>query len=134
LKQEIPSAVFTGQLTGDSLANVMAALDVVVATGRNETFCQVVQEVKASGTLVWVPNKGASQELILHNHDGFIYATERLFELKNDILKVLENHNLRVRIEKAARASVESKSWNAVCDQLFEYYEFALAHKRVEAA
>ena len=134
LKLDIPNAIFTGQLTGGALAKVMASLDAVVATGRNETFCQVVQEVKASGTLVWVPNKGASQELISHNHDGFIYETERLFELKNAILKVLENKNLRERIEKAARASVENKSWNEVCDQLFEYYEFALAYKRLEAA
>ncbi len=134
LKQQLPNAIFTGQLTGELLASAMATLDVVVATGRNETFCQVVQEVKASGTLIWVPDKGASQELISHKIDGFIYSTERLSELKNEILEVLENYTQREKIEQNARDSVLDKSWDAICDQLYRFYEVALATRRLQVA
>jgi phosphatidylinositol alpha 1,6-mannosyltransferase len=134
LKQQLPNAIFTGQLTGELLASAMATLDVVVATGRNETFCQVVQEVKASGTLIWVPDKGASQELISHEIDGFIYSTERLSELKNEIFEVVENSTKREKIEQKARVSVLGKSWEIICDQLYQFYEVALTARRLQVA
>lgn len=123
LKRIFPQAIFTGRLAGEELAVAMASLDVIVASGRYETFCQVVQEAKASGTIVLVPNMGASQELVKNNKTGFIYDVANLQSIKLLIDQLKSKPNLKKSVSAQARESVLDRDWKVLTDSLNSEFE-----------
>lgn len=129
LQKEFPEAIFTGRLSGEKLASAVASLDVVVASGRYETFCQVAQEAKSSGAVVFVPNKGASQELIDHEKNGFIYETENMNSISNSIEELICNNKLKREISRKARQSVMSCDWPSLTSQLMTNYQKLLDNR-----
>ena len=134
LEEDMPNAIFTGRLTGDQLNQAYASLDVLIAPGRNETFCQVAQEGLAAGLCVIAPEQGATHELIIPNETGFIYENASDESFKNIFKELLSNPNLLQRISLSARDSVEKNTWENVCQQLVFHYENALGKKLASVA
>jgi phosphatidylinositol alpha 1,6-mannosyltransferase len=130
----MPNAIFTGRLTGDQLNQAYASLDVLIAPGRNETFCQVAQEGLAAGLCVIAPDQGATHELIIPNTTGFVYENASDESFKNIFKELLNNPNLLQKISQSARSSVEENTWENVCQQLVFYYENALGKKLASVA
>jgi phosphatidylinositol alpha 1,6-mannosyltransferase len=134
LEEDMPNAIFTGRLTGDQLNQAYASLDVLIAPGRNETFCQVAQEGLAAGLCVIAPEHGATHELIIPNETGFIYENASDESFKNIFKELLSNPNLLQRISLSARDSVDKNTWENVCQQLVSHYENALGKKLASVA
>lgn len=132
LERLMPSAVFTGALYGPELATAYASLDVFVHTGEHETFCQTVQEAKASGVPVIAPNAGGPRDLIAPMQTGMLLDVND-FEAK---LPGAVDHLLaeRTRYSLAARRSVLNRTWPAVCEQLLGHYDAVLGRRGVKAA
>lgn len=134
LEEDMPNAIFTGRLTGDQLNQAYASLDVLIAPGRNETFCQVAQEGLAAGLCVIAPEQGATHELIVPNETGFIYQNASDESFKNIFKNLLNDSNLMQRISLSARSSVENNTWENICQQLVAHYEIALGKKLASVA
>lgn len=132
LEKLMPSAVFTGALYGADLATAYASMDVFVHTGEHETFCQTVQEAKASGVPVIAPNAGGPRDLIVPMQTGMLLEVQD-FETR---LPGAVDHLLaeRQRYSLAARRSVLARTWPAVCEQLLGHYDAVLGRKGVRAA
>ena len=132
LQTLMPSAVFTGALYGPELAAAYASMDVFVHPGEHETFCQAVQEAMASGLPVVAPNAGGPRDLVAPMHTGLLLEVED-FEAR---LPAAVEHLLaeRPRYSVAARRSVLSRTWPAVCAQLVGHYEVVLGTYGVKAA
>ena len=132
LEKLMPSAVFTGALYGPALATAYASMDVFVHTGEHETFCQTVQEAKASGVPVIAPNAGGPRDLIAPMQTGLLLDVAD-FETR---LPMAVDHLLdeRPRYSLAARRSVLATTWPAVCQQLLTHYEEVLGIRRAKAA
>jgi phosphatidylinositol alpha 1,6-mannosyltransferase len=132
LERLMPSAVFTGALYGPALATAYASMDVFVHTGEHETFCQTVQEAKASGVPVIAPNAGGPRDLIAPMQTGLLLDVAD-FETR---LPTAVEHLLdqRQRYSLAARRSVLATTWPAVCQQLVVHYEAVLGTRGVKAA
>jgi phosphatidylinositol alpha 1,6-mannosyltransferase len=132
LQTLMPSAVFTGAIYGPALATAYASMDVFVHTGEYETFCQTVQEAKASGVPVIAPNQGGPRDLITPMQTGILLEVAE-FEAK---LPGAVDHLLaeRGRYSVAARRSVLDRTWPAVCDLLLGHYESVLGVRRGCAA
>ncbi|MEY6472699.1 glycosyltransferase [Corynebacterium pseudotuberculosis] len=124
LEKQLPCAIFTGGLTGLDLARAYASFDVFVQPGEFETFCQTIQEAKASGIPVISVAEGGPRDLI-DNRSGVLLPLihDSLVGLSQSVYEVFEN---REDLSKTARQSVEDKSWARVCDQLFRYYQEAM--------
>ena len=120
LQSVLPSAVFTGALYGRELAAAYASMDVFVHPGEHETFCQAVQEALASGVPVIAPDAGGPRDLVLPFRTGLLLPV-RAFEseLGRSVDHLLAE---RPRYAQAARRSVLSRTWPAVCDQLVDHY------------
>lgn len=132
LESAMPSAVFTGALYGEELATAYASMDVFVHPGEHETFCQAVQEAMASGLPVIAPNAGGPRDLVAPYRTGLLLGVDE-FEAK---LAESVDHLIaeRQRYSVAARRSVLSRTWPAICDELIGHYEAVLGRRRREAA
>jgi phosphatidylinositol alpha 1,6-mannosyltransferase len=132
LESLMPSTIFTGALYGTELAAAYASMDVFVHAGEHETFCQTVQEAMASGVPVIAPNAGGPRDLVTPMHTGLLLSVDE-FEAK---LPGAVDHLLaeRQRYSLAARRSVVSRTWPAVCEQLLGHYDAVLGRRGVRAA
>jgi phosphatidylinositol alpha 1,6-mannosyltransferase len=132
LQTLLPSAVFTGALYGEQLATAYASMDVFVHPGEHETFCQAVQEAMASGLPVVAPNMGGPRDLVLPWRTGLLLDVpefqSRLPEAVDHLLAE------RGRYTVAARRSVLTRTWPAICDQLLGHYDAVQGGRRVRAA
>jgi phosphatidylinositol alpha 1,6-mannosyltransferase len=122
LERLMPSAIFTGELGGQELAEAYASLDVMVHAGEHETFCQGVQEAMASGLPVVGPDAGGPRDLIAHCRNGYLLPVDRFNELLPSAVASLQDPALRARFAAAARKSVLHRTWPAICDELMGHY------------
>jgi phosphatidylinositol alpha 1,6-mannosyltransferase len=132
LETLMPTAVFTGALYGEELAAAYASMDVFVHPGEHETFCQAVQEAMASGLPSIAPDAGGPRDLITPMHTGLLLPLGE-FEAR---LSQAVDHLIaeRPRYSTAARRSVLTRTWPAVCEQLLGHYLAVQGEGRSEAA
>ncbi|MCT2585624.1 glycosyltransferase family 4 protein [Actinophytocola gossypii] len=126
LRRLLPDAAFLGFRTGAELAAAYASLDVFVHTGPHETFCQAAQEAMASGLPVLAPDAGGPRDLVESGRTGFLlepHDDERFAGELRSTVSLLADRALRGRIGAAARASVRTRTWPAVCDELLGHYD-----------
>lgn len=129
LETTLPGAVFLGQLTGETLARVMASLDLFVTPGALETFCQTIQEAMASGVPAIAPARGGPVDLINVSRTGWLYPPGDLATLRRHVRDLVGDDAKRMAFGRAARASVEHRTWPAVCAELMLHYREALSRR-----
>ncbi|MGA5541446.1 glycosyltransferase family 4 protein [Mycobacterium sp. NPDC051198] len=132
LESVLPSAVFTGELHGPELAAAYASMDVFVHPGEHETFCQAVQEAMASGLPVIAPDAGGPRDLVAPYRTGLLLPVDE-FE---SALPASVEHLIaeRSRYSVAARRSVLTRTWPAICDELIGHYEAVQGLRQLRAA
>ena len=126
LEKLMPEAVFTGQLTGDELAEAFASLDVFVHTGDFETFCQAVQEAHASGVPAIAPNAGGPRDLITNGVNGRLLEPSsfaRDLPAAVDSLLLADDVLARKQLRARCRETVAERTWTALCEELLRHYE-----------
>lgn len=126
LEAQLPNAVFTGALGGEALAHAYASLDVFVHAGEFETFCQAIQEAQASGVPTIGPRAGGPVDLIEEGVNGYLLEVDTFIEDLPAAVDAIDSTNFGVN----ARASIENKTWEALCRQLMGYYEEVLESTR----
>ena len=130
LERLMPSAHFTGQLTGPELGAAMASLDVLVHPGADETFCQVVQEGLCAGVPVIAAASGGPLDLVRHGENGWLWAGDDPELLAAQVAAVRDDPAEREQVRERARASVSHRTWGRVTDQLIAHYGRVLAGER----
>lgn len=123
---------FAGRLSGADLAYAYASFDLFVHTGVEETFGQTVQEAHASGLPVVAPYAGGPIDLIEHGVDGYLFDPRSPddTDLRQWVTRLVDSPELRVRMGEAGRRRVRGRSWEAICDELLDHYELAVATQR----
>lgn len=130
LERRAPGAHFTGMLTGDDLPRAMAALDIVVHTGENETFCQVIQEAHACGRPVIAPAVGGPLDLVVPGVTGDLYRPGDSDDLITRVGALVADADARERMGAAARRAVLTRTWPALYATLRGHYVRAIARAR----
>ncbi|WP_063775040.1 glycosyltransferase family 4 protein [Streptacidiphilus anmyonensis] len=129
LRQALPGAVFLGRRTGDELAALYASLDVFAHTGPMETFCQTIQEAMASGVPAIGPAVGGPLDLIGHRRTGLLVPARDGAALARAVSELAADELVRARYGEAARAEVQSRTWESVGDELIEHYRWVIAQR-----
>jgi phosphatidylinositol alpha 1,6-mannosyltransferase len=127
LRRRIPNAVLTGLKRGEELSRLVASLDVFVHTGANETYCQAVQEALAAGVPVVAPAAGGPIDLVEENRTGFLYPPDDTAALRTAVDRLASSEALRAEMGRQARASVEHRTWDAICEELLGHYRKVLS-------
>ena len=132
LREILPHAVFVGQLTGDDLPRMLASMDLFVAPGELETFCQTIQEAQASGVPPIAPARGGPIDLIDASHTGWLYSPGDLAGMRAHGRDLLGDDFKRAEFGRRAREAVENRTWATTCEQLLGHYDEAiLAHRQL---
>lgn len=124
LQHLLPAAKFTGRLTGSELGSAMASLDVLIAPGELETFCQVIQEAMACGLPVVAPAVGGPLDLIRDGENGFLYQPGNYLSMVQVARRLTDDPGLRHLIGQRAAAGVQARTWAALGDELIGHYYF----------
>ncbi|WOP18924.1 glycosyltransferase family 1 protein [Raineyella sp. LH-20] len=130
LESFLPTAHFTGQLTGEDLPRVMASMDLFVHPGELETFGQSIQEAMASGLPVIAPAKGGPIDLVNSSRTGWLYAPGDLASMRRHVRDLLGDDRKRAAFSTEARLSVLDRTWGRLCDDLMGHYREAIAESR----
>src|SRR5699024_3647007 len=91
-----------------------------------ETFCQAIQKAQASGVPTIGPNAGGPVDLIDEGYNGYLLEVDTFIEDLPATVAPIDTPEFRIR----ARASIEDKTWDALCGQLMGYYEEVLESTR----
>ncbi|GAA4897281.1 glycosyltransferase family 1 protein [Tessaracoccus lubricantis] len=126
LEATLPNAVFTGQLTGEDLPTALASLDLFVHTGDLETFCQAIQEAKASGLPIVAPHRGGPIDLVDQSRTGWLYRPGDLAAMRGHVADLIGDDAKRQAFGAAARESVLGRTWSTVCAELVGHYNKAI--------
>lgn len=125
LEKLMPTAIFTGELTGSALSRAYASLDVFIHPGEHETFCQAVQEALASGVPAIAPDAGGPRDLVIPGRNGMLLPVADFEARLGMAVDHLVQPATRSRFSAAARRGVLSRTWPAICDELLEHYAAA---------
>jgi len=132
LQAAIPDAVFTGHLSGEALARVMAGLDVFVHPGESETFGQTIQEALASGVPVVATGVGGPLDLVRSSVDGWLYRPGDLDDLRARVSDLVGDEAKRQAFARAAREAVAGRTWQALTTDLVGHYREAQALRAID--
>lgn len=124
LERNLRHADFTGFLDGRRLAEAYAKMDVFVFPSESETFGNVVQEANASGVPAIVTNQGGPKFIVSHNETGFI--AENFEEFVQFSIELMEDAEKLSAMKQAARRFAESRSWDAVFEDVYHAYRIAV--------
>ena len=122
LRALLPAAHFTGFLSGERLAEVMASMDVFVHPGSSETFCQTIQEAMACSVPVVAVGRGGPLDLVDSSRTGWLYQPGNLNELRNRVSDLVYDDAKRLAFASAALTSVQDRSWFSIGEQLLDHY------------
>ena len=122
LERRLAGAVFLGWQNGSDLATLVASLDVFVHTGPHETFCQAIQEALASGVPVVAPAMGGPLDLVRHGENGWLYPPDSPELMAQAVASLAADPEGRRAMGARARASVEHRTWEVICNQLLAHY------------
>jgi glycosyltransferase involved in cell wall biosynthesis len=113
LRSQYPLAEFTGHLSGDALkARVRGASLVVVPSEWHENSPISILEAMAYAKPVVASRIGGIPELVRHGRTGLLFEPKDTRELCGHIKTLLEDSNLRVRLGREARRTVETEYSN----------------------
>lgn len=122
LEKVLTGAHFTGMLRGSDLGTAMASLDILVAPGERETFCQVVQEGMASGLPVVAPDIGGPRDLVVHGEVGLRYPPGDDEGLRECVDALVQSQAARRVMGATARRAVRDRTWTQLGDELIQHY------------
>ena len=126
LESLLPGAHFTGMLRGAELGTAMASLDILVAPGERETFCQVIQEGMASGLPVIAPDIGGPRDLVVHGEVGLRYRPGDEGQFVRCVDALVESPAARAVMGAAGRSTIRDRTWTRIGDDLVEHYRRVL--------
>jgi glycosyltransferase involved in cell wall biosynthesis len=120
LERYLPQSLFTGVLSGESLAQAYANMDVFLFPSRTDTFGNVVQEALASGVPPVVMNFGGPRFIVRDGASGFIASDDATFCQR--AVTLARDARLRLRMGAEARRQVEGQSWDRVFTEVYDGY------------
>ena len=126
LRRRLPRAHFAGFRSGGELGAHMASLDVFVHPGEAETFCQTIQEAYASGVPVVAVGRGGPLDLVDPGRTGWLYDPGDLGGLRSAVQHLVRDDGTRRSFAALAHAQVQTRTWEAICNQLVGHYARAI--------
>jgi glycosyltransferase involved in cell wall biosynthesis len=105
----------------------MQAMDLFVMASRSEGLCRALIEAMQVGLCPVVSDAGGMKELVRHDVDGMVFASEDDEALASRLRRLMVDETLRHRLASSAQHHAQALcSPGVVTDKLLELYAQAL--------
>ena len=132
-EQQLPDAVFTGQLTGDDLARALASSDVLLNPSITEAFGNVTLEAMACGLPVVAAQATGATNLVRNGITGTLCDAGETEEFADALEAYARDPDLRRRHGEAGLAIAKTMDWDSINATVIRVYLHAI-HKRERLA
>ena len=123
LAEMLRRAVFTGHLSGDSLATAYASSDIFLFPSETETFGNVTLEAMSSGLPVVCADAAGSKSLVESGRAGFLCPPRDAAAFADAARRLVTDPELRRSFGAAGREAAGHYNWPAVLARMVSYYE-----------
>ena len=113
--------IFMG--TRNDVPNLLKEADVFVLPSDQEGFGNVIIEAMASNVCVVASNAGGIPEVINHNKTGLIFEKGNFNQLKENLIKVLKDKELKESLQKEAFKGITKFSRERMVEGHVKVYE-----------
>src|SRR5690348_286991 len=128
-EEQLPQAIFTGQLTGDELARSLASADLLLNPSITEAFGNVTLEAMACGLPVIAAEATGATNLVRHAVTGTLVDGSEPDEFADALEAYALDPDLRRRHGEAALAIAKTMDWDSINATVIRVYLRAI-HKR----
>jgi glycosyltransferase involved in cell wall biosynthesis len=132
-EQQLPDAIFTGQLTGDELARALASSDVLLNPSITEAFGNVTLEAMACGLPVVAAQATGATNLVRNGITGTLCDAGETEEFADALEAYARDPDLRRRHGEAGLAIAKTMDWDSINATVIRVYLHAI-HKRERLA
>jgi phosphatidylinositol alpha 1,6-mannosyltransferase len=132
-EQQLPKAIFTGELTGDALARAVASSDVFLNPSITEAFGNVTLESMACGLPVIAAEATGATNLVRNGVTGILVDGADADEFAEALAAYALDPDLRRRHGEAALAIAKTMDWDSINAAVIRVYMHAI-HKRERLA
>jgi glycosyltransferase involved in cell wall biosynthesis len=126
VESELPSAVFTGHLSGVDLATAYASSDIFLFPSDTETFGNVTLEAMASGVPTVCANAPGSASLVQNGATGYLCPPGDVSAFTGAVEEIALDKDLQMRMAADARRLATTFTWDKVMDSIWQYYGLLL--------
>jgi phosphatidylinositol alpha 1,6-mannosyltransferase len=123
LKRRLPRTLFPGYLPHDQLGTALASMDIFLYPSLSETFGCVTLEAMACGVPPVAADATGSRDLILHGQTGFLCTPNRVEEMAQRVLDLVDDASQRLAIGQQAAIYAQNCTWERVLRQMIGYYQ-----------
>ena len=132
-EEQLPDAIFTGQITGDDLARAVASADLFLNPSVTEAFGNVTLEAMACSLPVIAAEATGSANLVRNGVTGTLVDGTEPEEFAEALESYALDPDLRRRQGEAALAIAKTMDWDSINATVIRVYLHAI-HKRERLA
>jgi glycosyltransferase involved in cell wall biosynthesis len=129
-EQQLPDAIYTGQLTGDDLARAVASSDVLLNPSVTEAFGNVTLEAMASALPVIAAEATGATNLVRHGITGTLVEGAEPEEFADALAAYAVDPELRRRHGEAGLAVAKTMDWDSINSSVVRVYMHAILKRR----
>jgi glycosyltransferase involved in cell wall biosynthesis len=132
-EEQLPGAIFTGELTGDVLATAVASADLLLNPSITEAFGNVTLEAMACGLPVIAAEASGTTNIVRHNITGTLVDGSEPAQFADALEAYALDPDLRRKHGEAALAIAKTMDWDSINANVIRVYLHAI-HKRERLA
>ena len=125
-EQQLPSALFLGQQTGNDLARALASADVFLNPSITEAFGNVTLEAMACALPVIAAESTGATNLVQSGVTGTLVDGENPQEFAEALTAYARDPDLRRRHGEAGLAAAKTKEWDTINSAVIRAYRHAI--------
>ena len=125
-EEQLPEAIFTGQITGTDLARALASADLLFNPSITEAFGNVTLEAMACALPVLAAEASGTTSLVRHEVTGTIVDPEEVDEFAAALAAYARDPDLRRRHGEAGLAVAETMDWDTINSAVLRAYRHAI--------
>ena len=128
-EEQLPQAIFTGQLTGSDLARAFASADVFLNPSVTETFGNVTLEAMACGLPVIAAESTGATNLVRNGVTGLLVDGTDVEEFAEALTTYGRDPELRRRHGQAGLEVAKTMDWDTINSAVIRAYKHAIVKR-----